>query len=240
MTTKPEPRPVLAAIAKVMSEVGSVEKRGKNDFHRYDYATAADIAHALQKRMAEADLLIIPYQQDIRFTANDSVMLADFTFEVVHTSGDKLEERPMFTGMASCKNSKGGFDDKALNKCLTAAIKYFTLNLFRIPTGEYADADGEEDKAMPPNATQAKAQRGTSKPADERGPARQGNSVADDMVKAINAAGDVARINAITGSDKWKQSFPALPGDQQKRIEDLVKQRLHHLSQQPHEKDEAA
>jgi len=74
-----------------------------------------------------------------------AVLAIEFEFLVEHVSGDKLEERPCFTGMASARNSKGGIDDKAANKCLTAATKYFALNLFRIPTGDYHDADAQED-----------------------------------------------------------------------------------------------
>ena len=142
-----EMRPVLAAIAKIMGKVGAVEKRGKNDFHKYDYATAADIAHALQKHMADEGLIIIPYQQEMRLIANESAMAIDFAFEVTHVSGDRLEDRPVFTGMAAARNSKGGFDDKCANKCFTAAEKYFTLHLFRIPTGDYADPDADEAAA---------------------------------------------------------------------------------------------
>jgi len=106
---------------------------------------AADIAHALQKRMAAAGLVIVPHQRKMEFLFDGAVLAIEFEFLVEHVSGDKLEERPCFTGMASARNSKGGIDDKAANKCLTAATKYFALNLFRIPTGDYHDADAQED-----------------------------------------------------------------------------------------------
>ena len=52
------------------------------------------------------------------------------------------------TGVSTCRNSKGGWDDKSLNKCHTAARKYFLLSLFQIPTGEEDDADkGEKARA---------------------------------------------------------------------------------------------
>lgn len=156
--------PVRAAIAKIMGEVGSIQKRGRNQFHSYDYATAADIAHALQKRMAEAGLLIIPHQVGRELLANETVLACDFEFWVEHVSGDRLDGHPAFTGMASCRNSKGGFDDKAANKCLTAAAKYFVLNLFRIPTGDYQDADQEEDRPAPSPPPQAVATKAKANP----------------------------------------------------------------------------
>lgn len=165
-------RPVLEAIAKVMETVGSVEKRGKNKFHNYDYATAADIMHALQKRMSEVGLVITASQRDMRLMANDSICAIDFEFGVEHVSGDKLEDKPMFTGMASFK-TKNGFDDKVANKCLVAAMKYFMLTLFKIPTGDYHDADADE---APSNANGQSAkppsnrERAPQPPADDSTP----------------------------------------------------------------------
>lgn len=158
MTTeqKTAHRPVLQAIADIMAEVGSVEKKGRNEFHRYDYATAADVAHALQKRMAEKGLIIIPHQRKMEMLFDGAALAIEFEFMVEHVSGDRLEDRPVFTGMAAAKNTKGGFDDKAANKCLTAASKYFALNLFRIPTGDYHDADADEDRGGNGNGKVAK------------------------------------------------------------------------------------
>jgi hypothetical protein len=50
----------------------------------------------------------------------------------------------MQTGMSRCRDSKGGFDDKSMNKCHTAARKYFLLALFQIPTGDIDDADSAD------------------------------------------------------------------------------------------------
>ena len=137
---------VLTAIAKIMSEVGSVEKRGTNDFHKYKYASAADIAFALQKKVAEAGLIITQTESRIEPKFEDSVLMIEYTFSLSHVSGDTLPYLITKTGMSGLKNSKGGIDDKAVNKCSTAALKYFLLGLFLIPTGDYDDADGEEDK----------------------------------------------------------------------------------------------
>jgi hypothetical protein len=51
--------------------------------------------------------------------------------------------------VSTCRNSKGGWDDKSLNKCHTAARKYFLLALFQIPTGEEDDADQGDRQPSP-------------------------------------------------------------------------------------------
>ena len=209
--TQNKERPVIKAIATVMATVGSVEKRGRNDFHRYDYATAADIAHALQKKMAEAGLVIIPTQRELSLMDDGNVLAIRFAFSVEHESGDRLDERPEFTGMSAARNSKGGFDDKAANKCLTAASKYFVLNLFKIPTGDYHDADGEEDKPK---------QSGQTKPRNDPKPEPKPEMTAEqrsadyaqkqiDYLKSCNTHQDLfewqdteaARLSAL--QDRW-------------------------------------
>src|SRR5215475_10420980 len=73
------------------------------------------------------------------------------------------------TGVSTCRNTKGGWDDKSLNKCHTAARKYFLLALFQVPTGEEADADqGEnevEDRIIEGRRAAVQLNRSFSKPA---------------------------------------------------------------------------
>lgn len=146
--TSPQ-RPVVVAISRVMKEVGTVEKRGENKFHGYKYATAADVAFALQRLMAENGLVVIQRERDTRYDDAMGMLAVRYDFDVMHTSGDALAPVQM-TGMSRAKDSKGGFDDKATNKCHTAARKYFLLSLFQIPSGDYQDPDADETPAAPP------------------------------------------------------------------------------------------
>jgi hypothetical protein len=136
------------AIARVMLEVGSVKKAGTNSFHNYKYAKAEDVIHALQRAMADAGLIIYQNEKSVEYICGDTIMRATYEFALAHTGG---EERPPIirSGMAVAKNAKGGFDDKAINKCSTAALKYFLIAQFKIATGDYADAD-KDDGADPP------------------------------------------------------------------------------------------
>ena len=49
--------------------------------------------------------------------------------------------------MAAIKNHKGTVDDKAANKCHSAARKYFLLGLLQVPVGDLPDADSDDDPA---------------------------------------------------------------------------------------------
>lgn len=136
--------PLIAAIARVMSAVGSVEKDGHNQFHNYKYTSAAAIANALQKLMAENGLVIVQRERDVQYMEAMGTLAIKYDFDVMHVSGFSLPP-VQHTGMSAAKNSKGGFDDKASNKCHTAARKYFLLGLFHIPSGDFPDADAHED-----------------------------------------------------------------------------------------------
>ena len=138
--------PIIAAICAVMAEVGAIEKRGRNEFHRYDYATAADLAHKLQPIMAKHGLVVFQTEASRYLMAGDSVMAVEYDFVLAHKSGAVWPDRPRFTGLAAARNMKGGTDDKCVNKCHTAARKYFLIGLFQIPTGDYDDADAQEDR----------------------------------------------------------------------------------------------
>jgi hypothetical protein len=143
---------IAKAVAKVMAEVGSVQKGGTNSFHNYKYAKAEDVLHALQRTMAGAGLVIFQNEKSVELLFGDAVMKATYEFVLAHESGE--ERHPLLrSGMAAAKNTKGGFDDKALNKCSTAALKYFLISLFKIPTGDYDDADKDEDKPAARNGS---------------------------------------------------------------------------------------
>lgn len=137
---------IVQAVSRIMNDVGSVKKEGNNAFHNYKYATAADISHKIQPLLAREGLVILQSETERHFVADGAALAITYEFVLAHKDGETWPDKPKQTGMAAARNSKGGFDDKAANKCHTAARKYFTLALFQIPTGDYDDADEQEDR----------------------------------------------------------------------------------------------
>jgi hypothetical protein len=138
---------LVQAIACVMSEVHTVAKRGENEFHRYRYATMGDILKEITPLLGRHGIVIFQSETGRAMFDDDNVIAVEYTFTVAHVSGETWPQPLRQTGVSTCRNSKGGWDDKSLNKCHTAARKYFLLSLFQIPTGEEADADpGENDE----------------------------------------------------------------------------------------------
>lgn len=204
------PKEIAEAIAKVMGADLYVQKRGKNTFHGYKYATVGDLLDKLQPLMAEAGLVIFQHETGAEFMANGSVMAVHYQFTLAHTSGAVWPEKPMHTGMSACLNTKGGFDDKAANKCHTAARKYFLLGLFQVPTGEDyrepahdGDADGQ-DHAPPPRTN------GNTQPFPLDAESIDGDQLKELMDLADEVGADKARFCKFLSV----ASFAAIPSSQ--------------------------
>src|SRR6267378_1772833 len=136
---------LVGAIAAVMNEVHVVAKRGENEFHRYRYATMGDILKEITPLLGRHGIVIFQSEVGRAMFDDDNVIAVEYAFTVAHVSGETWPQALRQTGVSTCRNSKGGWDDKSLNKCHTAARKYFLLSLFQIPTGEEDDADQGEN-----------------------------------------------------------------------------------------------
>lgn len=143
---------IATAISDVMNEVGYIQKRGTNTFHNYKFTAVGDLLAKLQPAMVKSGLVIIQNEVGHVLTDDGNVIEATYEFTLLHKSGVIWDVKPRHTGMSVCRNSKGGFDDKAINKCHTAARKYFLLSLFQIPTGEEDDPDAHESDVAPERA----------------------------------------------------------------------------------------
>jgi len=147
---------LVSAIAAVMAEVNIVAKRGVNEFHRYRYATMGDVLQEITPLLGKHGIVIFQSETGRAMFDDDNVFAVEYAFTVVHSSGERWPEQIKQTGISRCRDSKGGWDDKCVNKCHTAARKYFLLALFQIPTGEEADADqGENERPAKQIAAQS-------------------------------------------------------------------------------------
>lgn len=185
------PPKVAEAIVKVMGDVGYVQKKGVNQFHNYKFAAVGDVLAKIQPAMHEAGLLIA--QDEIKHEIlAETAMTATYQFVLSHASGETWQHFPRHTGMAALRTQKGSIDDKALNKCHTAARKYFLLALFQIPTGEAVDPDMDGDV---PEKTNGSARR----PPLDVSPAEK---KANEIIAAIKACKTDAMIDKIAADNK--------------------------------------
>ena len=133
------PGAVIASIAAIMAELKPVEKSGWTDFHKYWHVRMQDLSRELTPLMGKHGIVVFQTEEGRELFDNGAVVAVRYRFTVVHKSGAIWPQRPLQTGVSAARN-RGGFDDKALNKCHTSARKYFLLSLFQIASEDDADA----------------------------------------------------------------------------------------------------
>jgi hypothetical protein len=184
---------IAEAVLKVMSQVGYVQKKGVNSFQNYKYASIEGILEKIQPALVDCGLVIVQSEISHEIVADGNLMEAVYEFTLHHSSGETSTPIRQ-TGLSSLRNSKGGYDDKALNKCHTTARKYFILGLFQIPTGLADDADAEEDK---PAAAPVR-------PAPKADPIPAAKSYVDEAIRQIGTLTDAASLSAWVETNKGK------------------------------------
>ncbi|MHB9019394.1 MAG: ERF family protein [Minisyncoccota bacterium] len=145
---------IYQKILNVCSKVDRVPKNGRNDFHKYNYATEADILEAVRGLLVEEGLVVIPSCKEYEADGDLRRVRMTFTFFDVET-GESFQAEWLGEGQ-----DKG---DKGFYKAFTGAQKYCFTKTFHIPTGD----DPEQDQ--PKSRPQAQARpRTPAKPKPEQ------------------------------------------------------------------------
>ena len=172
---------IAAAIAKATGEIGYIQKTGKNQHHRYTYASDEDLTRAIAPVLAANGLALVPVVESIARDMDGTRVTVMVRWIVSHESGQRLE----------CVTASEGTDrqDKAVAKALTGARKYLLRLLFSVATGD----DAERDDA--PTPTPAR-----------KAPAPQPEHRETLIQYATEAAGDDA-----DQLDRWTRAIDAQP-----------------------------
>lgn len=132
---------IAEKLAQAAKACGYVQRDASNAFHKYRYASAANILGHVNDALHEAGLAVVDTLPEIVSTegvGKDRVVTARMTVIVADTEGD---ERATFRGLGSGMDS----GDKAVMKACTAALKYAWLGAFSISTGDDPEADETTD-----------------------------------------------------------------------------------------------
>lgn len=138
---------------EVMRDCSHVAKNGSNEFHKYKYATAADVLEKVNASLTKHGLasVVTPNILDSQQISTAKGTVENFvTVEVVVTlidpdSGETLTIKGLGSGQDA--------GDKAVAKAQTMAIKYAYLNSLAIATSDDPEADQHTDEvSQPPSA----------------------------------------------------------------------------------------
>ena len=156
-TPNAEPaRSLIRKLAEVMAEVDRVPKTRWNDFHKYHYATEADITEAVRTGLAARSVMMLPSVEDVtRFEVPGKSKvrhITQLTMRFTFLDGDSGERETIrVIGDGEDDGDKGPY------KAMTGALKYAVMKSFLIPTGD----DPEQTDAKP------KRSRGPSPAVDD-------------------------------------------------------------------------
>jgi hypothetical protein len=134
---------VYQRIHAVMNEIGTIEKRGRNDFHKYDYATEADYVHALRPLLQKHGLVVIPRILSSELGAADEkgniLTSIRVKFTLVNIDNPSEIAECVVIGQGQDKGDKGSY------KAMTGAKKYWAALTFMVATGDDPENnDGSE------------------------------------------------------------------------------------------------
>jgi hypothetical protein len=135
---------------EVMRDCSHVAKNGSNDFHKYKYATAADVLEKVNASLTKHGLasVVTPnILSEQQITTAKGTVENFVTVEVVVTLIDPdSAETLTIKGLGSGQDA----GDKAVAKAQTMAIKYAYLNSLAIATSDDPEADHHTDKVAQP------------------------------------------------------------------------------------------
>ena len=139
---------ITSKLVKVMEEVSHVQKNGMNEFHKYQYATAADVLEKVNEALCKNKICSVAKASLISL---DHVTNAKGNQEHLATVQMNIRlidsETGEYVDIAGLGNGQDS-GDKAVMKAETASIKYAYMMAFNISTGDDPEADVRTDQFM--------------------------------------------------------------------------------------------
>ena len=133
---------------EVMRECSYVSKNGSNDFHKYKYATSADVLSKVNTALTKHGIASVVSPQllsvqEITTAKGNTERLATVEVSVMLIDSESGES-------FSIKGLGSGQDagDKSVAKAQTMALKYCYMASLAIATGDDPEADSHTDDAM--------------------------------------------------------------------------------------------
>lgn len=181
-------------LAKILGEIGKVEKTGHNAFHNYDYVTENDLVYAVRDKLSAAGIFVFTStetQGHELLTSADGKQSLLTTVTTLYTfvdgeSGETFSVKSQ--GQGSDNGDKGGY------KAITGAMKYFLYKCFMIPTGDDPEGDEKTD------------QRAASGPvsSNKSAPGKTAGAAGPTRAEEKRATGEVPRTVSNELRDKYR------------------------------------
>lgn len=143
---------IAKKLVAVMKDCSRVAKDGHNDFHNYDYATAADVLALVNSSLTKHGVASVVTSSliDMRDATNskgntEHIATVEISVTLIDSdSGESVIIKSLGSGQDA--------GDKSIAKAQTMAIKYAYLTSFAIATGDDPEVDSpDSDSNKNPN-----------------------------------------------------------------------------------------
>lgn len=133
---------------EVMQECSHITKNGTNTFHKYKYATSADVLEKVNAALVKHGIASMVSPElvslaDVQTAKGSIEHLATVKIEILLIDKESGEQF-VLRGLGSGQDS----GDKAVMKAQTAAIKYAYMLSLAISTGDDPEADQKTDESF--------------------------------------------------------------------------------------------
>lgn len=157
----------------IMGEVGGLKKEGRNETQKYNFVTADAVMTVLRERFSEHGIAFFTSMTDVWQDTIEKTKTYDgktTTQVYTHTRArfefTFIDSEDGTTYSCIWFGESDDYGDKGVNKCATAAVKYFLLKMFLIHTADQPDADADkpiqrQGQKRAANAPQDSRQGGT-------------------------------------------------------------------------------
>ncbi len=137
---------IASKLAKVMASCRYIQRDRRNEFLRYNYASAAAVLEKVNSACVEQNLATVVASRVLSQTEKTNRSGAIETLVTVQTDVTLIDcdtgESVTFTGLGSGQD----VGDKAVAKAQTMALKYAWMTTLNISTGDDPEADTHEDE----------------------------------------------------------------------------------------------
>ena len=127
-----EKKNLYQKLLTVMEAVDRVEKRGRNEFHKYDYVLEADLIEAVRKTLIEEGVFVFASVVEERTSTAGTedkpkqITSVKTKYKFVNVDNPEESEEVLGFGQGEDQGDKGGY------KAITGAMKYFLMKTFLI------------------------------------------------------------------------------------------------------------
>ena len=134
--------PLYAALAKAQADLRGVEKGSRNDYHRYDYASAEDMMAAATDSLGKFGLAFVCVGSE--FDKSSQSVKAHYI--LTHEDGGMMQ---LGSHQITVHPDKGRPMDKAISTALTYLQAYTLRGVFNIPrVPEGTERDSQDDRQI--------------------------------------------------------------------------------------------